>query len=294
MKKAHSQILILNGGSSSIKFAFYNASNPLQRLFDGKLDRIGLSGASLTWVDPGAKPGVTHSVELPKRGAAPQFLVNWLTSQPRFETVVAAGHRIVHGMQHSLPARINAELLQELHQLSPQDPEHLPLEIELIEILQQGHPRLPQWVCFDTAFHHDMPRVATLLPIPRRFDAKGMRRYGFHGLSYAYLMAELVRLGEPAATEGRVILAHLGNGASLAAVRDGRSMDTSMGFTPASGMMMGTRSGDLDPGVAHFLFRTEQISDSAFYAMATRESGLLGVSETSSDMRDLLAREKSS
>jgi acetate kinase len=136
-----------------------------------------------------------------------------------------------------------------------------------------------------------MPRVAKLLPLPRRFDAKGVRRYGFHGLSYAYLMEELARLGDPAATTGRVILAHLGNGASLAAVRDGRSIDTSMGFTPTAGLVMSTRSGDLDPGLAPYLARTEQITSKQFYEMVNHESGLLGVSETSSDMRDLLAQE---
>jgi acetate kinase len=130
-----------------------------------------------------------------------------------------------------------------------------------------------------------------LLPIPRRFDAKGIQRYGFHGLSYAYLMEELARLGDPAAVKGRVILAHLGNGASMAAVRDGRSIDTSMGFTPTAGLVMSTRSGDLDPGLAPYLTRTEQITTEQFYEMVNHESGLLGISETSSDMRDLLAQE---
>ena len=182
-------------------------------------------------------------------------------------------------------------MLDELHRISPYDPDHLPREIELIETFRQRHPKLPQVACFDTAFHHTMPRVAKLLPIPRRFDAKGIQRYGFHGLSYAYLMEELARLGDPAATKGRVILAHLGNGASLAAVRDGKSIDTSMGFTPTAGLVMSTRSGDLDPGLAPYLARTEQMTTKQFYEMVNHKSGLLGVSETSSDMRDLLAQE---
>ena len=136
-----------------------------------------------------------------------------------------------------------------------------------------------------------MPRVAKLLPIPRRFDTKGIQRYGFHGLSYAYLMEELTRLGDPAAKTGRVILAHLGNGASLAAVRDGKSIDTSMGFTPTAGLVMGTRSGDLDPGLAPYLERTEKMTTPQFHKMVNHESGLLGISETSSDMRDLCANE---
>jgi acetate kinase len=182
-------------------------------------------------------------------------------------------------------------LLDELHRISPNDPEHLPREIELIETFRQRHPKLPQLACFDTAFHHTMPRVAKILPIPRRFDAKAVQRYGFHGLSYAYLMEELTRLGDRAAATGRVILFHLGNGASLSAVRDGKSIDTSMGFTPAAGLVMSTRSGDLDPGLLWYLARTEKMSAKQFNEMINHESGLLGVSETSSELRDLLARE---
>jgi acetate kinase len=222
-----------------------------------------------------------------------EFLIDWLEKQPDFASVKGVGHRVVHGMKHTEPEIVTQELLDELHRISPYDPDHLPREIELIEAFRQRHPKLPQVACFDTAFHQTMPRVAKLLPIPRRFDAKGIQRYGFHGLSYAYLMEELARLGDPAATKGRVILAHLGNGASLAAVRDGKSMDTSMGFTPTAGLVMSTRSGDLDPGLAPYLARTEQMTTSQFYEMVNHESGLLGISETSSDMRDLLDHEKS-
>jgi acetate kinase len=182
-------------------------------------------------------------------------------------------------------------LLDKLRRITPYDPEHLALEIELIEAIRQRHPTLPQVVCFDTAFHRTMPRVASLLPIPRRYQAAGVRRYGFHGLSYEFLMEELTRVGDPAAAKGRVILAHLGNGASLAAVRDGKSIDTSMGFTPTSGLVMSSRSGDLDPGLVAYLARTEQMSATQFQAMVNHASGLLGVSEISSDVRDLLARE---
>jgi acetate kinase len=194
-------------------------------------------------------------------------------------------------MTHSEPEQVTPELIDELHRITPYDPDHLPRETELIEAFRRRHPKLPQVACFDTAFHRTMPRVAKLLSIPRRFDTKGVQRYGFHGLSYAYLMEELARLGDPAATTGRVILAHLGNGASLAAVRDGKSIDTSMGFTPTAGLVMSTRSGDLDPGLAPYLARTEQITTTQFYDMVNHKSGLLGVSETSSDLRDLLARE---
>jgi acetate kinase len=173
----------------------------------------------------------------------------------------------------------------------PYDPDHLPRQIELIEAFRRRHPTLPQVVCFDTAFHRSMPRVARLLAIPRRYGVQGIERYGFHGLSYQYLLEELARLGDRAATKGRVILAHLGNGASLAAVRDGQSIDTSMGFTPTAGLVMGSRSGDLDPGLVYFLAHTEQMTASQFQHMVNHESGLLGVSEMSSDLSDLLARE---
>jgi acetate kinase len=198
---------------------------------------------------------------------------------------------VVHGMTHSEPELVSSELIDELHRITPYDPEHLPREIELIQAFQERHPNLPQVACFDTAFHRTMPRAAKMLPIPRRYEAKGVQRYGFHGLSYTYLMEELTRLEDPAATKGRVILAHLGNGASLAAVHHGKSIDTSMGFTPAAGLVMSTRSGDLDPGLLAFMARSEQMTASQFDRMVNHESGLLGVSETSSDLRDLLAHE---
>jgi acetate kinase len=182
-------------------------------------------------------------------------------------------------------------VVAELRRLGPFDPEHLPGEILLIEACHRRFPDVPQVACFDTAFHHDLPRVARLLPIPRRYEAQGVRRYGFHGLSYAYLMGELARLAGPDVARGRVILAHLGNGASLAAVRDGHSVDTSMSFTPTAGVPMSTRSGDLDPGLLWYLARTDGLDARRLNDLVNSQSGLLGVSETSSDMRDLLDRE---
>ena len=292
MKLNDSQILTVNGGSSSVKFALYAAVEPLKRGLYGTVDRIGLSGTNLTFHEANGKPKARRELAAVDHKSAANSLLDWLETHPDFASVKAVGHRVVHGMKHTEPEIVTPELLAELHRISPYDPDHLPREIELIEAFRQRHPKLPQVACFDTAFHQTMPRVAKLLPIPRRFDAKGIQRYGFHGLSYAYLMEELARLGDPAATKGRVILAHLGNGASLAAVRDGKSMDTSMGFTPTAGLVMSTRSGDLDPGLAPYLARTEKMTTQQFYKMVNHESGLLGVSETSSDMRDLLDHEK--
>ena len=214
----------------------------------------------------------------PNHQSAVNSLVDWFEEQGDLMSVTAVGHRMVHGMKHTEPELVTLKLLDELRRISPYDPDHLPGEIKLIEVLQQRYPKLKQVACFDTAFHQTMPRVAKLLPIPRRYDAKGIQRYGFHGLSYAYLMEELVRLGDPAAKTGRVILAHLGNGASLAAVLNGKSIDTTMGFTPTAGLVMSTRSGDLDPGLAPYLARTEQMTTRQFYGMVNHQSGLLGVS----------------
>ena len=283
-------ILTINGGSSSIKFALYQIGEPLKRGLYGKVDRIGLSGTNLMFNDPTGKKQESRNLAAADHKSAANSLIDWLEKQEGFESVQAVGHRVVHGMKHIVPELVTQELLDELHRIRPYDPDHLPREIELIETFRQRHPKLPQVACFDTAFHQTMPRVAKLLPIPRRFDAKGVQRYGFHGLSYAYLMEELARLGDPAASKGRVILAHLGNGASMAAVRDGKSMDTSMGFTPTAGLVMSTRSGDLDPGLAPYLARTEQMTTKQFYEMVNHKSGLLGVSDISSDMRSCSRR----
>ena len=290
MKSSAPCVLTINGGSSSIRFAVYEAGETLQRLLAGKIDRIGLSGTILVATGRAGKPEAPRRVGAGGHRAAVNFLVDWLETQPVFASVKAVGHRVVHGMKHSEPERVTARLLAELRRITPYDPDHLPHEIELIEAIRQRHPKLPQVACFDTAFHRAMPRVAKLLPIPRRYAAKGVERYGFHGLSYAYLMEELRRL-DPSAAKGRVILAHLGNGASLAAVRSGKSIDTSMGFTPTAGLVMSTRTGDLDPGLVYFLARTERMSAARFQQMVNHESGLLGVSGTSSDVRDLLAHE---
>jgi acetate kinase len=291
VKPAKSSILTINGGSSSIKFALYEAVKLLRRGLHGTVDRIGLSGTNLTFHTDG-KSQQPRKLAATDHKSAANFLISWLEKQNDFASVKAVGHRVVHGMKHTQPELVTKKLLDELRRISPNDLDHLPREIELIETFRQRHPKLPQVACFDTAFHQTMPRVAKLLPIPRRFDAKGIQRYGFHGLSYAFLMEELARLGDSSAKKGRVILAHLGNGASLAAVRDGKSIDTSMCFTPTAGLVMSTRSGDLDPGLAPYLARTEKMTTQQFYQMVNHESGLLGVSETSSDMRDLLNREK--
>lgn len=262
------------------------------RMLDARIEGIGLSQGSFKVKGLHQADSFSRTVAVPDYPAAVDLLMDWIHERVERGTLTAVGHRVVHGgPKYWEPTRITPRMIEELRQLSPVDPEHLPEEIRLIEAFHRRFPNLSQIACFDTAFHHDMPRVARLLPIPRRYEAQGVWRYGFHGLSYAYLMQELERVAGKGAAKGRVILAHLGNGASLAAVHNGRSLDTTMAFTPGAGLVMSTRSGDLDPGLVAFLARSEQMTVSQFEQMTSHQSGLLGVSEISSDMRELLARE---
>jgi len=241
MAPAPASVLAINDGSSSIKFAVFQAGSLQESTLSGTLDRIGRGGATLSWRATQGATFVGHT-EVPDDQPAPRLLIDWLEAREEFSDVSAVGHRVVHGMTHTQPERITLDVLDELRRATPYAPDPLPREIELIEAFRERHPHLPQVACFDTAFHGTMSRVATLLPIPRRYQARGVRRYGFHGLSYAYLIEELGRIAGPEAAHGRVILAHLGNGASLAAVQGGTSIDTTMGFTPAAGSVMSTRT----------------------------------------------------
>lgn len=284
-------ILALNAGSSSLKFALFPAAEPLRRTLSGKCERIGAAGAQLSVTGPGGQTQ-TSALDAPDHAACVAPLLALLAQYARDATICAIGHRIVHGgPRHSAPGRVSADMLAALREISPFDPEHMPAEIGLIEACALHFPDVPQIACFDTAFHHNMPRVASLLPLPRKYDALGVRRYGFHGLSYACLMEALARVAGPQTAAGRVVLAHLGNGASMAAVNGGACVDTTMGFTPAAGLPMGTRSGDLDPGLVAYFARTEGMTPDQFHEMVNKRSGLLGVSESSADVRDLLARE---
>ena len=263
-------VLTLNAGSSSLKYAVFALDSRSDgAILCGSIDR---ASGSAQWLDQ-----VLHHTSAVTAGAI------W----------AGIGHRIVHGGPHlSEPQLVKPPVMAELQRIIAFAPEHLPAEIALIEDVTRQFPAVPQVVCFDTAFHRDLPRVAQLLPIPRHFEATGIRRYGFHGLSYEFLREQLVRLNEPAIRHGKVILAHLGNGASLAALRDGVCVDTSMGFTPAAGLVMGSRAGDLDPGLIAYLAQTETMTAERLNHLVNHESGLLGVSETSADMRALLGAEE--
>jgi acetate kinase len=282
------RLLAVNGGSSTIKFAVYSADSRLRRSFQGKLDFAG-EDPTVTWR---TGEGPFHEERITVTGKRPsRVLVEWLKTREEFASVEAIGHRVVHGMDRRDPVRVTPEILGDLRSSTPFAPDHLPAEIELIEAFAAANATMPQVACFDTSFHCDLPVVARTLPIPRRYKARGVRRYGFHGLSYAYLVEELGRLAGPEAADGRVVLAHLGSGASMAAVKRGATVDTTMAFTPAAGLVMSTRTGDIDPGLVSFFARTEKMTAQDFHEMVHRRSGLLGISETSSDMRVLLARE---
>jgi len=291
MDHERARILAVNVGSSSLKFAVFGAAEPLERLWSGRIERIGLPDAKWSVAESGASTE-TRSIVASDYDAAVGTLIEWLDRTMGLGSLAIVGHRVVHGGgRYQRPERVTPELLEVLREISPLDPSHMPGEIAVIEAFRRSNPELPQLACFDTAFHFDLPRMARLLPLPRRFEALGVRRYGFHGLSYAYLMEELERIAGVAEARGRVLLAHLGAGASLAAVRAGSPIDTTMGFTPAAGLVMGTRTGDFDPGLVRYLLRSEAMTPEQFDHLVNHESGLLGVSEISPDVRELLARQ---
>lgn len=291
MKASPLNILTINSGSSSIKFGLYEIAKKQQLLFAGKIDRIGLADTAFTVKrNNGHNENSRQEIGNLDFHTASAFLLEWLQQQPEFGRIKCIGHRIVHGMTYTEPAIIDDDLLKELNNIRDYDPGHLPAEIEIIQIIKQKHPNVMQVASFDTAFHTTIPVFAKIFAIPRKYYREGIQRYGFHGISYSFLMEELKKKNEKEA-KGRIIMAHLGNGASLAAVKDGKCIDTSMGFTPAGGIVMSTRSGDFDPGVAWYLMR-KGMNAKEFNDVINHQSGLLGISETTSDMQDLLKSEK--
>lgn len=283
--------LVLNGGSSSLKFAVRALCEPWHWVVRGRFERIGRDSALFIVTDT-TGPRSENAVHLADHPAAVRYLFDFLGQQLGLDRVAGVGHRIVHGGPiYAAPRIVDDGVLAELDRLRAYAPEHLPSELEIIACCRERLREVPQIACFDTAFHRDLPQISRLLPIPRRFERMGVVRYGFHGLSYEHVI-DTLRNASPGLVEtGRIVVAHLGNGASLCAVRNGSSIDTTMAFTPAAGIAMGTRSGDIDPGLVLHLANAGAMDAKAFDRMANHESGLLGISETSSDVRDLLAIE---
>ncbi|OHC63288.1 MAG: acetate kinase [Rhodocyclales bacterium GWA2_65_20] len=289
-------ILTLNAGSSSIKFALFALTDPIPARPEivGQIDGIGAT-PHLKAKDAAGR--VLDDADLPLAGDGPHraalaFLVDWLHRHEAGWRIVGVGHRVVHGAQaYSQPVLLDDAAVARLLTFIPLAPLHQPHNLDGIAALRAAMPDVPQVACFDTAFHRTQPEIAQLFALPRQITAQGVRRYGFHGLSYEYIADELPRhIGNRA--DGRVVVAHLGNGASMCAMKERKSMATTMGFTAVEGLMMGTRTGSLDPGVLLYLMDYQGMDAKALTRLLYKESGLLGVSGLSQDMRELLASDK--
>jgi acetate kinase len=282
------RILTMNRGSSTLKSALYDAGSREELLLSITVDHTGDSGGRLKIADPNGNILFESAGNCRDVNAGLEAMFAWLGEHRFLSGLAAVGHRLVQGgPRHKEPLQINPEFLREIEQLIPLDPDHLPAAIEGIKFIARKFPELPQVACFDTAFHSSIPRVASMYALPRRLYDQGILRYGFHGLSYEYVMGELQSL-EGKLADGRVIIAHLGSGASMVAVKNRKSIDTSMGFTPLEGLVMATRSGDVDPGALLYLSEYKKMSAKEINTLVNKQSGLLGVSETSSDMKVLL------
>jgi len=282
------RILTMNRGSATLKSALYEAGNHEELLLSITVDEDRDSGGRLRIADPKGATLLDSPVDCADSQAALELMFAWLGEHGFLSRLAAAGHRLVQGgPRHVDPQRITPELFSELDKLVPLDPDHMPAAIRGIQIIAGKFPDLPQVACFDAAFHSSLPKFARMYALPRHLYDGGILRCGFHGLSYEYVMGELQAL-EGKLASGRVIIAHLGSGASMVAVKEGKSIDTSMGFTPLEGLVMATRSGDVDPGVLLYLLEQKKMSAKEMNRLLNKESGLLGVSGTSRDMRVLL------
>lgn len=278
------EILCLNGGSSSLKFALFRMGEEEALLARGAVESIGLPEGRF-WLQDRAGHKSAQAGRVASHRDAAERVFAGLEAQ-RIPSPDGIGHRIVHGgIRWTKPQQVDQRLIADLRRLIPLAPLHLPSELEVVQAAMEHFPAVPQVVCFDTAFHRKLPEIAQRFPLSRNLWEEGIRRYGFHGLSYEYVLAALGPLAA-----GRTVIAHLGNGASLVAVKDGRPLDTTMGLTPIGGVMMGTRSGDLDPGVLLYLMRERCYEAERLDRVVQREAGLLGVSQISSDMKTLLER----
>ncbi|CAN7372759.1 acetate/propionate family kinase [Phenylobacterium sp. LjRoot219] len=280
-------IAVINAGSSSIKFAIYEDETAL---FRGRVEGIGAS-PRLRVADAAGAAIIDESLpaEGLDHGAATRRLLETAVALIDGRSVLAVGHRVVHGgVNYAAPVRVDRQVLADLAELTPLAPLHQPHNLASIAAIAEAAPHIPQVACFDTAFHRGQPDVAQSFALPRKFADAGVRRYGFHGLSYEYIASRLPEVA-PALAAGRVIVAHLGNGASLCAIQSGRSMASTMGFTAVDGLVMGTRCGTIDPGVLIYLMDVYGMDARALETLIYRQSGLLGVSGVSSDMRTLHA-----
>jgi acetate kinase len=312
MDTLEKRVLTMNRGSSTLKAALYGIKNKKnnkdtgnqpagsdERADDAQLllsmtvdstSEAGTARSRLKITDPGGTTLLDSLFDPEQLDAPLEAMLEWLGKHGFLYQLAATGHRLVQGGPlYKDPQRITPEFMTEIEQLIPLDPDHMPAAIQGLKFIATKFPDLPQVACFDTAFHRSLPKVARMYALPRRLCDQGILRYGFHGLSYEYIVGELRSLEEKL-VNGRVIVAHLGSGASIVALRDGKSIDTSMGFTPLEGLVMSTRSGDVDPGALLYLLQHNMMSAEEMATLLNKESGLLGVSGTSGDMRALLEK----
>lgn len=283
------RILTVNSGSSSLKFALYLMDKQETLELTGSADGLGTDTASFRIEDDQGNALTEQSLHPSDHQAAVDLLLEWLNQNGKLSDLDVVGHRIVHGgREYVQPCLLTAEIMTELRQIIPLAPNHLPQELKIIEAIEERLPEMKHVVCFDTSFHRTMPELAQVYALPRFLQSEGVIRYGFHGLSYEYILNELEREAGPEVAHGRIIVAHLGSGASMAAIKNGKGIDTTMGFSPAGGLVMSTRCGDLDPGVILYLLMHKQLSPSDLGEMFNKEAGLLGVSGISADMKELL------
>jgi acetate kinase len=283
-------ILSLNVGSSSLKLALFDRRE-LERVLSGSIDQLGKPDALLSMVEVRTKAKTEHKLD---GGSVTEVLpeLDQLLKRRSGGQIAAIAHRVVHGgPEFTDHAAITPDMLDKLARFEALAPNHLPIEITFMRKSLEQFPGIPQIACFDTVFHRDLPDVAKTLPLPAHVAGADLRKYGFHGLSYTYLMRRLPELVGEAKADGRVVLAHLGSGASMAAVRHGKSVDTTMGLTPLGGLVMATRTGDIDPGIPYYLNKMHGTSPADFQHMACKDSGMLGISGRTGDVRDLLKQE---
>jgi acetate kinase len=292
MASQRQRILTMNRGSATLKSTLYQVGARNEALLSIAVAYSGATGAHLKISDAHGASLLDASVKGKDSNAVLETMFAWLDKYQYLSGLKAAGHRLVHGgARYTQPQRITPQFLSALQKLVPLDPDHLPAAIKGIRFVARKFSKLPQVACFDTAFHSPLPTVAKMYALPRRLYDRGIRRYGFHGLSFEYIVGELRKLDATLAA-GRVLVAHLGSGASIVALRNGQSMDTSMGFTPLEGLVMSARSGDVDPGLLLYLLAQQKMSAKAAVALLNKQSGLLGVSTSSGDMRALLEKAK--
>ena len=292
-KNQHINVLTINSGSSSLKFALYDIGRQEKLLLSGAIDGIASHACRFYIIDGNGDILLNQSLNTSNHEIAVVKLLRWLKKRDYLKVLDAVGHRVVHGgSRYFQPHLVNTKLMEQLHDLTAMSPDHLPQELGVITTISQYQPDIKQVVCFDTAFHRNMPKLAQLYALPKSLKDEGVIRYGFHGLSYEYILGVLKKEFGNKTANGKVIIAHLGSGASMAATNRGKSVETTMGFTPAGGLMMSTRSGDLDPGVIIYLLRQKNLRASEVAEIVNKKAGLLGVSKISPDMKKLLEMKK--